>query len=123
MGNDEWLHNPANPKVQEALESTFEIRLTGLELQCVGSALDALASGIMHDLTSGHVPDGLKAAAEQAGVPLAEAMVAGMRAAQCASGIAGNLHKQWVDYVEGRKVSISDMPPDPFRGEAAGPYL
>lgn len=110
-----WEQNPANPKVQETLKTTFEVGLTGMEIQCIGSALEMLSDYTMHCMTTGHSPTGGE-------VDRADEMRAMLGAMRMANEINNRLIEVWRRSVNGQTVGLGDLPPDPF-GPGAGPYL
>lgn len=114
--NDEtpWELNPANPKVQQALDAQFEVRVTGIELQTLTMGMNTLGQYLIEDMRSGGQVSGV-------GPQAIPQMIAGMKMAR---DLMVRLEQQWTDYVQGRTVSVSDMPPDPFGpGSGFGQYL
>lgn len=110
-----WELDPANPKVVEAIHTTFEFALTGMEIQCVGMALEQFQAMTMHMIAEGHSPSGGQ-------VDRGREVQAMMQAMKMADRINDRLIEVWRRSVNGQSVGLGDLPPDPF-GPGAGPYL
>jgi hypothetical protein len=97
-----WELNPANPKVQEALGTTFEFPITGLEIQMLGASCEQMKQFLMADIQSGCRLSG-------AGPEMVPAAVQGMMQLE---KMCDRLEARWKDAVLG--MSVGDLPPDPF---------
>jgi|SRR5688572_276168 hypothetical protein len=116
-GNNEvpWELDPHNPKVEEAIHTTFEFPITGMEVQLIGMALEQFQAMTAEMLAHGHSPSG---GAVDRGREV-QAMLAAMK---LADQVNDRLIGVWRRFVNGQSVGLGDLPPDPF-GPGAGPYL
>lgn len=111
---DDWEHNIANPKVREALETTFELAVTGMDIQMIGASLEQMKLVLAQELASGGKV--LRRA------DTAEGAMGCIRGIQQIDKFTDRLADMWDRAVRGQMIGLGDMPPDPF-GKGAGPYL